>query len=77
MEASQLFPLDGDLTTVTKFSEDFKNQDETIVRNLHIFLPLTMDILHKQHDIVKSTAQSEPSRQPVRTNFFFSIRISD
>lgn len=63
IEASQLFPLDGDLTTVTKFSEDFKNHDETIVRNLHIFLPLTMAILHKQHDNIKTTAHSEPERQ--------------
>ncbi|GJJ09412.1 hypothetical protein Clacol_003634 [Clathrus columnatus] len=65
IEASQLFPLDGDLTTVTKFSEDFKHQDETIVRNLHIFLPLTMDILHKQHDNIKRAAHSEAARQSI------------
>jgi hypothetical protein len=58
-------PLDGDMTTITKRAEEFKDHDESISRNLHVFLPLTMEILHRQHENIKRSIYSETGRQAV------------
>ncbi|KAF8588475.1 NIC-domain-containing protein [Ramaria rubella] len=63
IESSNLVPLDGDITTITKRAEEFKDQDESISRNLHVFLPLTMDVLHRQHENIKRSIYSESGRQ--------------
>jgi nuclear pore complex protein Nup93 len=54
--------LDGDVTVITKRAEEFKDHDDAITRNVHVFLPLTMDILHKQHEIIKRSVYSDPGR---------------
>lgn len=53
------------MTTITKHAEEFKDLDESITRNLHVFLPLTMEILHKQHENIKRSMYSEYGRQAV------------
>ncbi|KAF8525242.1 nucleoporin-interacting protein NIC96 [Hysterangium stoloniferum] len=63
IESSGLVPLDGDITTITKRAEEFKDHDDAITRNLHVFLPLTMDILHRQHEIIKRSVYSDSGRQ--------------
>ncbi|KAF8491289.1 nucleoporin-interacting protein NIC96 [Gautieria morchelliformis] len=63
IESSDLVPLDGDMATITKRAEEFKDHDESISRNLHAFLPLTMEVLHRQHENIKRSIYSESGRQ--------------
>ena len=53
------------MTTITKRAEEFKDHDESISRNLHVFLPLTMEVLHRQHENIKRSIYSESGRQAV------------
>ncbi|KAF8572548.1 hypothetical protein K439DRAFT_1378281, partial [Ramaria rubella] len=63
IKSSNLVPLDGDITTITKRAEEFRDQDQSISRNLHVFLPLTMDVLHRQHENITRSIYSESGRQ--------------
>ncbi|KIJ45082.1 hypothetical protein M422DRAFT_46895 [Sphaerobolus stellatus SS14] len=62
IDSANLVPLDYDVSMITKLAEDFKEHDESITRNLQAFLPLTMQILHRQHQIVKHSMLSNAAR---------------
>src|SRR5258708_36429414 len=45
MESTGIFPTENDVTLINRRVQALKEYDETIVRNLQIFLPLQMDTL--------------------------------
>ena len=45
MESTGIYPTENDVTLINKKVQALKDYDETIIRNLRIFLPLHMDIL--------------------------------
>lgn len=45
MESTGIFPTENDVTLINRKVQALKEYDETIVRNLQIFLPLQMDTL--------------------------------
>ena len=55
MESTQLIPLEGDIPTITRRADEFKEHDDAIARNLQIFLPLTMEILRGLHEQAKTS----------------------
>lgn len=61
IEATNLFPLDanGDVVTISRRAEAFfRDNDESLGRNLSELLLLTMDLLYKVHASSKPTATS-------------------
>ncbi|KAF9507438.1 hypothetical protein BS47DRAFT_1304038 [Hydnum rufescens UP504] len=67
IEASGLIPFDGDIQTITRKAEAFKDNDEAITRNLSHILLLTMTILHGLHGKVKHALFGEGSRHTTLT----------
>ncbi|GAA5938812.1 linker nucleoporin NIC96 [Sporobolomyces koalae] len=64
IESTSLLPLSSDLVTIIRASEDLKDLDDTIVRNLDIILLTTMTILYKLHQQLKdSPFGGDQSRQ--------------
>ncbi|GAA5876807.1 hypothetical protein JCM16303_006291 [Sporobolomyces ruberrimus] len=64
IESTSLLPLSSDLVTIIRASEDLKDVDDTIVRNLDIILLTTMTILYKLHQQLKeSPFGGDQSRQ--------------
>ncbi|GAA5959783.1 hypothetical protein JCM3765_000101 [Sporobolomyces pararoseus] len=64
IESTSLIPLSSDLVTIIRASEDLKQVDDTIVRNLDIILLTTMTILYKLHQTLKdSPFGADQSRQ--------------
>lgn len=60
IEATNLFPLDanGDVVTISRRAEAFfRDNDESLGRNLSELLLLTMDLLYKVHASFKPSAQ--------------------
>jgi len=56
IESTNILPLDGDTATITARAAEFRDQDDAIARNLHILLPLTMEILEGLHQNAKKSA---------------------
>jgi nuclear pore complex protein Nup93 len=65
MESTDLIPLDGDVAKITKRAEEFKDLHESLQRNLHIFLTLTMDALAGVHRGVKGSIVVDAAMQMV------------
>ncbi|KAH7884023.1 Nup93/Nic96-domain-containing protein [Phlebopus sp. FC_14] len=63
MESTDLIPLDGDVAKITRRAEEFKDLHDALQRNLHVYLPLTMDALAAVHHAAKASAVAEPTRQ--------------
>lgn len=64
IESTSLIPLSSDLVAIIRASEDLKDVDDTIVRNLDIILLTTMTILYKLHQQLKdSPFGGDQSRQ--------------
>ncbi|GAA5897343.1 linker nucleoporin NIC96 [Sporobolomyces salmoneus] len=64
IESTSLIPLSSDLVTIIRASEELKEVDDTIVRNLDIILLTTMTILYKLHQQLKdSPFGGDQSRQ--------------
>lgn len=66
MESTDLIPLDGDVSKITKRADEFKDLPEAIQRNLQTFLTLTMDSLASVHQKVKNSVSAEATKQMVR-----------
>ena len=56
IESTNILPLEGDTATITARAAEFREQDDAIARNLHILLPLTMEILEGLHENAKKSA---------------------
>lgn len=65
MESTDLIPLDGDVAKITRRAEEFKDLHESLQRNLHVYLPLTMDALAGVHQKVKASIVADNTRQMV------------
>ncbi|TIC03273.1 NIC-domain-containing protein [Wallemia mellicola] len=63
IEDVKLIPLNGDVISITRKSEEFKDLDESISRNLSDVLLITMNILFKIHANLKESPFGDSSRQ--------------
>ena len=74
MESTDLVPLDGDVAKINRRAEEFKELHDSLQRNLHTYLPLTMDAIVSVYQKLKASSSAiDPSRQIVRTNFLFVL----
>ncbi|KAL0950483.1 hypothetical protein HGRIS_007295 [Hohenbuehelia grisea] len=67
MKSTDLIPLDGDIAKITRRAEEFKDLHESLQRNLHLYLPLTMDALAGVHQKVKTSMLADATRQSTLT----------
>jgi nuclear pore complex protein Nup93 len=65
MESTDLIPLDGDVAKITRRAEEFKDLHDSLQRNLHIYLTLTMEALAGVHQAVKVSLAADATRQMV------------
>ncbi|KAF5314161.1 hypothetical protein D9611_006965 [Ephemerocybe angulata] len=63
MESTNLIPLSGDITKITRHAEEFKELHESLQRNLQTYLVLTMDALAAIHARTKSAGLPDATRQ--------------
>ncbi|KAF8665105.1 hypothetical protein AX16_000572 [Volvariella volvacea WC 439] len=63
MESTELIPLDGDVSKISRKAEEFKELHDALQRNLQTYLPLTMDVLAAMHKRVKASALADATRQ--------------
>lgn len=63
IEQLNIIPLDGDLVTIIRRAEEFKELDESILRNFDTVLLMTMNILYKIHAALKESPYGDASRQ--------------
>ncbi|GAA6062838.1 hypothetical protein JCM10212_001844 [Sporobolomyces blumeae] len=63
IESTSLLPLSSDLVAIIRASEDLKDVDDSIVRNLDVVLLTTMTILYKLHQQLKESPYGDQSRQ--------------
>lgn len=63
IEQLSIVPLDGDLVSIIRRSEEFKDLDESILRNFDTILITTMNILYKLHTQLKESPYGDASRQ--------------
>lgn len=66
MESTDLLPLTGDISKITRRAEEFKDLHEALQRNLQTYLVLTMDALAGIHHRTKNAAVADATRQMVR-----------
>lgn len=76
IESLDLVPLDGDVVSITRKAEDFKEVDDNIARNFSEILLMTMNILFKVHQGLKESPYGDASRQNVRFNIAASAARS-
>ena len=69
MESTDLVPLDGDVAKINRRAEEFKELHDSLQRNLHTYLPLTMDAVAGVYQKLKASNTSDASRQMVRAHF--------
>lgn len=65
IEDINIIPLHGDLVSIIRSAEDFKNLDDAIVRNFDIILLTTMNVIYKTHQTLKESPFGDASRQQV------------
>ncbi|CAL1697354.1 unnamed protein product [Somion occarium] len=63
MESTDLIPLDGDVSKITRRAEEFRDLPEALQRNLQTFLTLTMDALAGVHQKVKNSMAADATKQ--------------
>lgn len=69
MESTDLVPLDGDVAKINRRAEEFKELHDSLQRNLHTYLPLSMDAIAGVYQKVKASNTPDASRQMVRAYF--------
>ena len=70
MESTDLVPLDGDVAKINRRAEEFKELHDSLQRNLHTYLPLSMDAIAGVYQKLKASSNTlDASRQMVRANF--------
>ena len=65
IEDINVIPLHGELVAIIRAAEDFKDLDESIVRNFDVILLTTMNIIYKVHGSLKESPFGDASRQQV------------
>ena len=65
MESTNLIPLDGDMSRITRKAEEFKEYHDALQRNLPTYLTLTMDALSGVHQKTKVSLIPDSARQMV------------
>lgn len=65
MESTNLIPLDGDMSRITRKAEEFKEYHDALQRNLATYLTLTMDALSGVHQKTKVSLVPDSARQMV------------
>lgn len=74
IEATELVPFEGDAARLNRRAAEFESTyDDSVKRNLPMYLPLTMEVLAALSKKVKSSAMNEASRKMVsccRTDFY-------
>ncbi|KAI0079058.1 nucleoporin-interacting protein NIC96 [Panus rudis PR-1116 ss-1] len=63
MEATDLIPMDSDVSKITHRAEEFRDLPEAIQRNLQTFLTLTMDALASVHHKIKNSMSADATKQ--------------
>jgi len=63
LESTELIPLSGDMATITRQAEEFKELHDALQRNLQTYVPLTMEALAGIHQKVKSSIMPDATRQ--------------
>ncbi|KAH9953533.1 nucleoporin-interacting protein NIC96 [Russula dissimulans] len=63
VESTDLVPLDGDVAKINRRAEEFKELHDSLQRNLHAYLPLTMDVIAGVYQKVKASNTPDTSRQ--------------
>jgi len=63
MESTNLIPLDGDMSRITRKAEEFKEYHDALQRNLQTYLTLAMDALSGVHQKTKASLTPDPPRQ--------------
>jgi nuclear pore complex protein Nup93 len=76
VESTDLVPLDGDVAKINRRAEEFKELHDSLQRNLHTYLPLTMDAIAGVYQKVKASNTPDASRQMVEANFLACFRIN-
>lgn len=66
MESTNLIPLDGDMSRITRKAEEFKEYHDALQRNLQTYLTLAMDALSSVHQKTKASLIPDSARQMVR-----------
>jgi hypothetical protein len=65
MESTNLMPLDGDMSRITRKAEEFKEYHDALQRNLQTYLTLTMDALSGVNQKTKASLIPDSARQMV------------
>ena len=77
MESTNLIPLDGDMSRITRKAEEFKEYHDALQRNLQTYLTLTMDGLSGVHQRTKASLIPDSARQMVCNSVFTPLRSTD
>lgn len=75
MESTNLLPLDGDMSRITRKAEEFKEYHDALQRNLQTYLTLAMDALSGVHLKTKASLIPDSARQMVRNAPFPFLQI--
>lgn len=67
IDALDLVPLHGDVVTITRKAESFKDVDDNIAKNLSEILLLVMNCVSKLYQSLKSSPYGDQNRQQVRS----------
>lgn len=66
LESTEIVTLDGDVGKINKKADEFKNQHESLQRNIEMFLPLVMDCIVSVYRKIKTSNAPDSARQAVR-----------
>ncbi|KDN50351.1 NIC-domain-containing protein [Tilletiaria anomala UBC 951] len=74
IETLELIPLRGDVVTITRKAEEFKDIDPAIAANLSDILLVTMNIISKLHTGLRSSMFGDSSKQRTMTDLRHKAR---
>ncbi|KAK4050856.1 nuclear pore complex subunit [Microbotryomycetes sp. JL201] len=63
IEDINIIPLHGDLPSIIRAADDFKDLDDAIIRNFDTILLTTMNMIYKAHQQLKDSPFGDASRQ--------------
>ncbi|KAM0790861.1 hypothetical protein ACM66B_004702 [Microbotryomycetes sp. NB124-2] len=63
IEDVNIIPLHGDLPSIIRAADDFKDLDDAIIRNFDVILLTTMNMIYKAHQLLKDSPFGDASRQ--------------
>jgi nuclear pore complex protein Nup93 len=70
-----LLPLKGDIVTITRKAEEFKEVDPAIVANLSDILLMTMQILSRMHTALRTSFFGDSSKQKAMIDLRNKARV--